>query len=95
MTTLRSFQNEIEEIHNREVSKQRMQSLLEKENKPTKGKLKEETTNASELVNTDKLESHGPKDLEEGILVCAQSQESLSSIIERHHLESPSFRRQY
>ena len=70
MATLRSFQNEIDEIHNREASKQRVQALLEKGNKPTKGKVKEEGTSASDLVDTNNPERRGPQDLEEGILVC-------------------------
>jgi len=69
MTTLRSFQNEIDEIHSREFSKQKAQTLLDKGNKPTKGKVKEEGASASELVNTDNTERQGPQDLEEGILV--------------------------
>ncbi|KAJ2916809.1 hypothetical protein MD484_g3627, partial [Candolleomyces efflorescens] len=50
MTTLRSFQNEIEEIHNREVSRQRalgatvVEKDKEKENKALKGKAKEDST---------------------------------------------------
>lgn len=73
MTTLRSFQNEIDEIHNREVSKQRAQTLLDKVNMPTKGKVKEEGTIASDSVNTDETERQGPQDLCEGILVCRAS----------------------
>ena len=69
MATLRSFQNEIDEIHNREASKQRVQALHEKENKPKKGKVKEEGTSASESVDTNNPERRGPQDLEEGILV--------------------------
>ena len=69
MTTLRSFQNEIDEIHNRESSKQRVQTLLEKENKSRKVKVKEEGASASELVNADSPERQGPQDLEDGILV--------------------------
>ncbi|KAF5322453.1 hypothetical protein D9619_001792 [Psilocybe cf. subviscida] len=44
MTTLRTFQNEIEDIHHREISKQRAQALLEKEKeqlKHSRGKAKE------------------------------------------------------
>jgi len=45
MTTLRTFQNEIDEIHNREISKQRAQAMVEKEKeKHSKGKVKEDTT---------------------------------------------------
>ena len=54
MTTLRTFQNEMHEIHNREVSKQRAQLNLDKEkDKETpsprkhtnsKGKVKEDLT---------------------------------------------------
>ncbi|TFK44701.1 P-loop containing nucleoside triphosphate hydrolase protein [Crucibulum laeve] len=51
MTSLRTFQNEIDEIHNREQAKQRAQALLdkerEKENKhphPLKGKTKEDAS---------------------------------------------------
>ncbi|KAF6761285.1 GTP-binding protein 1 [Ephemerocybe angulata] len=49
MTTLRSFQNEIDEIHNRELSKQRtagatiLEKDKDKENKGLKGKSKEDT----------------------------------------------------
>ena len=44
MATLRSFQNEIEEIHTRELSKQRAHGSVEKEkeNKHPKGKAKDE-----------------------------------------------------
>jgi hypothetical protein len=54
MTTLRTFQNEMHEIHNREVSKQRAQLNLDKEKEKeipnprkhtnSKGKIKEELT---------------------------------------------------
>ncbi|KAJ2922724.1 hypothetical protein H1R20_g14360, partial [Candolleomyces eurysporus] len=50
MTTLRSFQNEIEEIHTREVSRQRalgatiLEKDKDKENKALKGKAKEDST---------------------------------------------------
>jgi hypothetical protein len=70
MTTLRSFQNEIEEIHNREVSKQRAQAVLEKEHKSAKGKVKEEGPAASGLVKSEELERQGSQDPEEEILVC-------------------------
>jgi hypothetical protein len=70
MTTLRSFQNEIEEIHNREVSKQRAQAVLEKEHKSAKGKVKEEGPAASGSVKSEELERQGSQDPEEEILVC-------------------------
>ncbi|KAF8973275.1 GTP-binding protein 1 [Flammula alnicola] len=55
MTTLRTFQSEIEDIHNREISKQRAQVLLdkEKEQKYMKGKAKEDP------APTSPLQKHG------------------------------------
>ena len=52
MTTLRSFQNEIDEIHTREVLKQRTQVLLDKEKdgKPAKGKTREEVPDALDTI---------------------------------------------
>ncbi|CAA7263154.1 unnamed protein product [Cyclocybe aegerita] len=47
MATLRTFQSEIEEIHHREVVKQRVQALVDKEKEKSKGKAKEDSTLAS------------------------------------------------
>ncbi|KAJ3517199.1 hypothetical protein NLJ89_g646 [Agrocybe chaxingu] len=47
MATLRTFQSEIEEIHHREVVKQRVQALVDKEKEKSKGKVKEDSTLAS------------------------------------------------
>ena len=58
--------------------------------KPAKGKVKEEeTTNASELVNTVKQEGHGHLRTSEKEF-CAVTRKS-SLAIERQYLESPSF----
>jgi hypothetical protein len=65
MTTLRTFQNEIEEIQTREAAKQRAQVTAAsaekqlKENKiprqlPTKGKSKDEPTGSGDVETTTK-----------------------------------------
>ncbi len=65
MTTLRSFQHEIDEIHSREIAKQR--GLHDKENKPaasaTKGKVKDEETGTTGSEHAELQE------VEEGIIV--------------------------
>ncbi|KAF9531630.1 GTP-binding protein 1 [Crepidotus variabilis] len=70
MTTLRSFQNEIDEIHNREVTKQRAHGLVEKEkeNKPSKGKTKEGPSETSEVQDGAGSERLDLEDLGDRIL---------------------------
>jgi len=73
MTTLRIFQNEIEDIHNRELSKRRAQSLtdVEKEQKPSKGKAKMEPyITASSLTGENGTDAVGFQEMEELISVC-------------------------
>jgi hypothetical protein len=74
MTTLRSFQNEIDEIHTREVLKQRTQALLDKEKdgKPAKGKTKEEVSEALDTT-FHVSENLNLQELEERIIVSAVS----------------------
>lgn len=75
MTTLRTFQNEIEDIHHREIIKQRAQALMDKEkdSKHLKGKAKEEQTVVADKTQNldDGTGSAGAnlQDLEERILV--------------------------
>jgi len=73
MTTLRTFQNEIDDIHNREVSKQRAVALAdkEKEQKSSKGKIKEEVnhTAGQALTGANRAEAAGLQEMEERILV--------------------------
>lgn len=77
MTTLRSFQTEIDEIHNREVSKQRAlgTTILEKENKAMKGKAKEDpATPSAKQEPPDNVESDTRSmDEDEQILVCVSA----------------------
>ncbi|PPQ67322.1 hypothetical protein CVT25_005906 [Psilocybe cyanescens] len=74
MTTLRTFQNEIEDIHHREIIKQRAQALMDKEkdSKHLKGKAKEEQTVVADKTQNldDGTGSAGAnlQDLEERIL---------------------------
>jgi len=72
MTTLRTFQNEIEDIHNRELSKRRAQSLIdvEKEQKPSKGKAKVETNTSAPLTGENGTKAAGFQEMEELISVC-------------------------
>jgi hypothetical protein len=72
MTTLRTFQNEIEDIHNREISRQRAQADMEKEQKTSKGKAKVEanTTASPVLTGTKGTEAARFQGMEELILVC-------------------------
>lgn len=74
MTTLRTFQNEIEDIHNRELSKQRAQALadMEKEQKTSKGKAKVEANTTASPVPTgaNGTEAAGFQEMEEQISVC-------------------------
>lgn len=74
MTTLRTFQNEIEDIHNRELSKQRAQALadMEKGQKTSKGKAKVEANApaSSALTGANGTEVGGFQEMEELILVC-------------------------
>lgn len=54
MTTLRTFQNEIEDIHHREISKQRAQALADKESQKhtnAKGKGKDDPIISSSTHN--------------------------------------------
>ncbi|KAF8161090.1 GTP-binding protein 1 [Crassisporium funariophilum] len=83
MTSLRIFQTEIEEIHNREVSKQRIQATLErekeKEHKPSyKGKAKEEPPVTTSAIPTDGSDvgtgRAGMQEIEEHILTLLISQ---------------------
>lgn len=74
MTTLRTFQNEIEDIHHREISRQRALALMdkEKETKHSKGKAKEDQSTVSDKTeNLDGAETSGAnlQELEERILV--------------------------
>jgi hypothetical protein len=75
MTTLRNFQNEIEDIHNREMSKQRAAAVLDKEKdqRSVKGKAKEDhavTETKSPLPGTVRLIGPGrSEEVEERILV--------------------------
>jgi hypothetical protein len=81
MTALRSFQNEIDEIHTREVLKQRTQALLDKEKdgKPAKGKTKEEVPDASD--STFHVSEHlNLQEVEERILVSTLSKMGSSVI---------------
>lgn len=76
MTTLRSFQNEIDEIHNREVMKQRTQALLDKEkDKSTKGKTKEESSDALGLKTSFDVSDLNLQEVEGRILVSTMSPE--------------------
>uniref|UniRef100_A0A8H8CQ65 Tr-type G domain-containing protein n=1 Tax=Psilocybe cubensis TaxID=181762 RepID=A0A8H8CQ65_PSICU len=72
MTTLRTFQNEIEDIHHREISKQRAQALMNKEKETKqKGKGKEDQDAVSvEAENLHGAETAGAnlQELEERIL---------------------------
>ncbi|KAF9474221.1 GTP-binding protein 1 [Pholiota conissans] len=74
MTTLRNFQNEIEDIHNREMSKQRAQALLdkEKEQRSAKGKAKEDNspvdTNSLSSGNARQIGPGRSEEVEERIL---------------------------
>ena len=71
MTTLRTFQNEIEDIHNREISKQRALALAdkEKEQKNSKGKAKEEANHTAGPALTNGTKAAGFQEMEERILV--------------------------
>jgi outer membrane protein OmpA-like peptidoglycan-associated protein len=73
MTTLRTFQNEIEDIHNRELSRQRAQALadMEKEQKTSKGKAKVEANTMASPAPTgaNGTEAGGFQEMEELILV--------------------------
>jgi len=69
MTTLRSFQHDIDEIHSREIAKQR--GLHDKE-KPVaiamgKGKVKDEETGAAGLASSERAD---PQEGEEDTIVC-------------------------
>lgn len=81
MTTLRTFQNEIDEIHTRELSKQRAQALLDKEKDTkhqAKGKGRERIDESAkvykgrgEIDEPAKVSSfEGMQEIEERILVC-------------------------
>lgn len=72
MTTLRTFQNEIEDIHNRELSRQRAQALadMEKEQKTSKGKAKVEAMASPAPTGANGTEAGGFQEMEESILVC-------------------------
>ena len=83
MTTLRSFQNEIDEIHTREVLKQRTQAFLDKEKdgKPAKGKTKEEVSDTLDVKATfDGSEHLNLQEVEERILVSTDSRMGSSVI---------------
>jgi hypothetical protein len=55
MTTLRTFQNEIEDIHNRELAKQRAYGAEKvKENKNPKNKAKDESVAADSVLKSAK-----------------------------------------
>ena len=73
MTTLRTFQNEIEDIHNREISKQRALALAdkEKEQKSSKGRIKEEVNHTAgpALTGANRAEAAGLQEMEERMLV--------------------------
>ncbi|KDR75898.1 hypothetical protein GALMADRAFT_140480 [Galerina marginata CBS 339.88] len=79
MTTLRTFQNEIEDIHNREVLKQRVQVQLDKEkDQKNKGKTKEDSAAKPAPAKVDG-ESDGSErpnlqEIEEKILALLLSQ---------------------
>ena len=73
MTTLRSFQNEIDEIHHREVIKQRAFASTtadNKESKSMKGKAKD---GSEELDKTDTDTPDQATQDDDGILVCCCS----------------------
>ena len=63
MTSLRTFQNEIDEIHTRETTKQRAQAAAEKENKDPHLKVQEVK------VEGDGDTTRGLTDIEEEIQV--------------------------
>ena len=78
MTTLRTFQNEIHEIHNREISKQRAQLSFDKEKEETRkqtnsrGKAKEDLTASDVQTQTGSGGGHEGlqlQEIEEQILV--------------------------
>jgi hypothetical protein len=70
MTSLRAFQSEIEDIHSREIAKQRAQAAApkEKENKSpvVRGKAKDVDGNA-DIVKKDAIPQKGTLETEEGI----------------------------
>lgn len=73
MTSLRTFQNEIDEIHARELAKQRTNGTMEKEKenkKPAavKGKGKDDT--ADSLKSDPAASESGIQEIEDKILVC-------------------------
>jgi hypothetical protein len=76
MTSLRTFQTEIEEIHHRELVKQRVQVTVaekEKENKSPQSKAKAK----GDTLDTDKDDISvraGMVEVEEKILVCQSLQ---------------------
>ena len=75
MTTLRNFQNEIDDIHHREMSKQRTKASLdkEKEQKLGKGKAKEDHGPTDTKASSKSVQSDaGPgrsQEVEERIMV--------------------------
>lgn len=72
MTTLRTFQNEIEDIYNRELTKQRAQALadMEKEQKTSKGKAKVEAnvTASPAQTGSNGTQGAGFQEMEDRIL---------------------------
>lgn len=84
MTTLRTFQNEIEDIHHREISKQRAQALQEKEKeqqKHSKGKAKEKDDVPATPAQND-IAAGRSEEVEERILVRRRSSDATRSYIE-------------
>lgn len=70
MTSLRNFQNEIDEIHTREIAKQRAQTITEREkenkNPHPKGKAKEDGAESAKRENNGRV---GVTEVEEEIQV--------------------------
>lgn len=91
MTTLRTFQNEIEDIHHREVTKQRTQALLDKEKeqqKSSKSKIKEKEKEDAPAATASR-DVHAPgrsEEVEERILVRRPSFNAVQPSIENPYL---------
>lgn len=88
MTTLHTFQTEIDDIHHREMSKQRAQVLIDKEQKPFKGKLKEEEPKVAKGKAKDDVELASATSIQRNIGL-GRSQEVEERILVRPHINAP------
>lgn len=96
MTTLHKFQHEIEDIHNRETAKQRVQAAaekLEKENKnpQPKGKAKDDGMTMTDQPKPEVDGDAGMAETEEKILVCDLTHRSLSTLLNCMALETVTY----